>query len=284
MGRDGGSLPQEASPFVAALATLRRSGAGDRPNLGRNTWAPGEGKESRTHNPSHPIPPSDRPASPRFLFPRIRTSERNQRGHHSAGLVLAFCQSVFASHSAWSIVFFPFFFWAFSYLACIQTQYIIHSIRVDCFTFACAQLPSGTTPLGPHSDPSYCFSPTHPPSPRPTHSISITIDRAGTGCAALDSTVKTLFERETQDRWGNQRGEQRRAENNQEIIANLSSSNRLHRVIYPALPSKPPSEESIHSLPATIYPLSPSLGPIYCAPGSWLQRSLNLRHAAPVYS
>lgn len=45
------------SPFVAALATKRRSGAGDRPKLGRNPW---EGEQSRTHNPSHP---SRQPAS-----------------------------------------------------------------------------------------------------------------------------------------------------------------------------------------------------------------------------
>lgn len=99
------------SPFVAALATVRRSEAGDRPNLGRNPW---EGEQSRTHNPSHPIPPAASQRRPCtqpptsqfavgtayqpvcFLFPRIRTCEY-ERGHHSLTLfvppVSVFCQS-----------------------------------------------------------------------------------------------------------------------------------------------------------------------------------------------
>lgn len=158
VGWAGGSLPQEASPFVAALATLRGSGAGDRPNLGRNTW---EGEESRTHNPSHPIPParqpvhaphpsqpanspSDQPASPRFLFPRIRASEGPTRSSLRRP-----CLSL--RRSVLPVILerlFSFPLFAISYLACIQ---YLHCIRVDCFTFACAQFCQARRLLSAHT-------------------------------------------------------------------------------------------------------------------------------------
>lgn len=144
----GGPFPRRASPFVAALATLRRSGAGDRPNLGRNTWAPGEGQNPQSqpshpaspHCPSmHPAPPPPIPTSQFAVgqayqpaFPVSKNTNQREEPTRSSlrrpcfgPLPVCFCQSL----TVWSIVFFSFFF-AFSYLACIQAILPFHTSRL----------------------------------------------------------------------------------------------------------------------------------------------------------
>lgn len=113
VGWAGGSLPQEASPFVAALATLRGRGGRGQVIAPTLEGIPGKG---RSPEPTIPAIPSRQPASPSMhhTLPnqpiRPRTSlparvscfqeyepARDQRGHHSAGLVCPsvslFCQS-----------------------------------------------------------------------------------------------------------------------------------------------------------------------------------------------
>lgn len=157
VGRAWGSLPPgglHGLPFVAALATMRGSGAGDRPNLGRNTW---EGGESRTHNPSHqsrqpahahpchtlPNQPirGFRPAYQPVFPVSKNTNERERTRSSLVGLV---CPSVsLFCPSLWPIVFFssPF---AIPYLACSTCIQHLHSSRL--LHFASCSIPSARLP------------------------------------------------------------------------------------------------------------------------------------------
>lgn len=143
--------------------------------------------------PNQPIR-SFRPAYQPVFPVSKNTNERERTRSSLAGLV---CPSVsLFCPSLCPIVFFPFFC---HFLPGLQLAYSTF-IRVDCFTLLSLNSVRTTTPLGPHSDPSYCFSPNHPPSLcPPTHSISISTDRAGTGCAALDLHRQAAVESETKD-------------------------------------------------------------------------------------
>lgn len=109
------------------------------PNLGRNTWEEGVGGESRTHNPSHPIPQSPlamlaRTPACQPAFPVSKNTKDRERGHHLAGLV---CQSVCLCLLCHSVslcltgcFLFPLPFPAFAYYTCVSSRllhFVTHS-------------------------------------------------------------------------------------------------------------------------------------------------------------
>lgn len=138
---------------------------------------------------------------------------------------------------------------------------------------------------------------------RPTHSLSISIDRAGTGSAALELHRKRR-RREQQVQTRTPTGTDptslgRRAlaadceggkdqEDSLEIVRKLIEQQTGCIALLPShglphavrLPSK---DRSLSVICCGLF-LPRSNLPHYGPPGSWLQRSLNLRHAAPVYS
>lgn len=146
-----------------------------------------EGTHSRTHNPSHPAHPNQpircslKPQPP-FLYQPVfpvskNTREPSERGHHSATCLV--CLSCLTDCFLFSLSL-------FAYSTCI---------RVDCFSHCILRprslfLPVQRLLFGPHSAPSCCFLPTRHSSLRPTHSISIKIDRAGTGCVCCNRLAR----------------------------------------------------------------------------------------------
>lgn len=153
----------------------------------------------------------------------------------------------------------------------LHTVQNFHSIRVDCFTFARAQLSQRA-----RHDSSRPTLLTHriasrlpiPPAARfrPAHSISITIDRAGTGCACTRLHWRQgcfRARRETNGVTGTDPSSlenRKAATKHRRITWKLSqiyrAAIRLHRVIIPPPPIEPPSKGHFKPPPVPIY-LSP---------------------------